>query len=96
MNEDDVVEVEAFYQHKDGGVYFTTDVSSSTVDQSRWVVYLHLFPFEQKTWHRPIAEWTPDRFRKLTPEEADEIMEKDRDAFAAEITARKNTRKGQV
>lgn len=88
------VQMEAFYRHKDGGLYFTVDVSSSTVDQSRWVVYFHVWPFEQKTWHRPIEEWTADRFVRVTPEEAAEIMSKDRDQLAAEITERKKARKG--
>lgn len=87
------VEVETFYQHKDGGLYYTVEVSSSSVDQSRWVVYYHIFPFEQKMWHRPIDEWTPDRFKKVTALEVKEIVSQDQDKFAAQVTENKKARK---
>lgn len=73
------VEMEAFYRHKDGGLYFTVDVSSSTVDQFRWVVYFHVWPFESKTWHRPIEEWTPDRFERVNGTKVKEILSLNRE-----------------
>lgn len=87
------VEVTNVVQHRDGGLYTILYQGTSTVDQSEQVVYIHLFPFEQKVWIRPRSEWTDDRFRLLPPEEARELLKRDPEEFKAEITARKAARK---
>jgi hypothetical protein len=69
-----VVDPLQYYQHQDGGIYQCLYMSNSTVDQSHHVVYLHIYPFEQKVWHRPIEEWTTERFKMITPVQAWEIQ----------------------
>lgn len=87
------IEVDNVVQHRDGGLYSILYRGTSTVDQSEHIVYVHLFPFDQKIWIRPLDEWTEDRFKALTQEEAEALLAKDREAFKAEITANKAARK---
>lgn len=67
--------LDRFYQHKDGGLYRVNEIGMSTVDQSKHVIYTHVYPFERHTWIRPLAEWTDDRFRLLTQPQAEVIMQ---------------------
>jgi hypothetical protein len=72
-----------------------TDIAKSTIDQSKWVVYSHCYPFQYETWIRPYDEWCDGRFRQLEPSEYDElIMSKDRVTFQNEITATGEAAKG--
>lgn len=83
------IDITNVVQHRYGGLCTILHVGTSTVDLSEQVVYVHLFPFEQKVWVRPRSEWTDDRFRLLAPEEARELLTRDREQFKAEITANK-------
>lgn len=56
---------ETYYRHRHGGIYKTICLSKSSVDRSDWVIYRHVYPFEELVWHRPLAEWTSDRFVEL-------------------------------
>lgn len=56
------------FKHTDGGFYQLYYVSASTVDQSLWVVYEHVWPFESKVWHRPLDEWK-SRFTQVQESE---------------------------
>lgn len=87
------VELNTFYQHVDGGLYLTKSISSSTVDQSLWVIYDHVWPFEMKQWHRPIEEWTPERFTKIGYAEATEIALGDKEQAQKLIGERKAARR---
>ena len=89
------VEIDQFYMHRDGGIYVTLHVSSSTVDQSQHVVYRHVFPFEVKIWHRPIEEWDENRFTKITKLKAHTIMTSNNALdYQAVVKANKSARKG--
>lgn len=88
------IQLDNVVQHRDGGLYTVISTGFSTVDQTEHVVYVHLYPFEQQTWIRPIEEFTNDRFRPLTVEEAEPLFNRDRAEFQAEITANKKARKG--
>jgi len=81
-----------FYQHKHGGIY-QVDVPSavSTVDEREYVVYSHVWPFDMKTYIRPIEEWTDGRFRELVPNEVKELFARDKEEFQREILASKNS-----
>jgi hypothetical protein len=70
------------------------DIAKSTIDQSMWVVYTHVFPFEYATWIRPFDEWTDGRFRKITSEEYEELLKCDKIQFQNAITAAKKAAKG--
>ena len=71
------------------------DIAKSTIDQSKWVVYVHVFPFQYETWIRPYDEWADGRFRALAPGEYDEILRtEDRTAFQEKITATRKAAKG--
>lgn len=83
----------SFVRHRDGGIYDVLCTSTSTVDLSEHVVYVHVWPFETKTWHRPLTEWTEDRFTPISSEEVTALMQTDREIVQPEITARKNARK---
>jgi len=84
-----------FYQHRYGGIYSVTiPKSTSTVDKSEWVVYTHIYPFEEEVWHRPYAEWTDGRFRPLEAGEYLELIRKDRKTFQSEINAARKAAKG--
>jgi hypothetical protein len=84
-----------FYQHKDGGFYEVCFLGTNTVDGSEVVIYQHMYPFASGAkFVRPKTEWTPDRFRKVSP--ADyfaALMSGDREKHQAEITAAKRKRK---
>lgn len=84
-----------YYQHRYGGLYQVIDVSTSTVDKSEWVVYKHVFPFERKFWHRPLAEFIDGRFRELTQTEAMDLFKKGTEEFQKEITANKEAAKSK-
>jgi hypothetical protein len=88
-----IPEPSIYYQHRYGGVYQVVSVSTSTVDKSQWVVYRHLWPFEEQEWHRPYEEFVDGRFRELSYVEAMEIGKKDRTKFQLEITANKEAAK---
>lgn len=77
--------VNCYYQHRYGGLYIVTDVATSSVDKSKWVVYNHVYPFEYETWIRPYDEWCDGRFRQLEPSEYSELIKKDRTEFQIEI-----------
>ena len=86
-----------FYQHRYGGIYYLGEdfLSESTVDNTIHVVYNHMFPFEEKIWHRPFDEFADGRFRELTSAEASVIMSKDEEEFKAEISANKAAAKNK-
>ena len=90
-----IYEPDTYYLHKDGGLYFTLEQAKSTVDQADVVVYRHTFPFEPQVWVRPLVEWTADRFTKIPKFQAFDLLTKgDREKAKAEITAKRNARKG--
>jgi len=61
------------------------DVAISTVDNSKWVVYAHAFPFQYEVWIRPYDEWCDGRFREITNQEYNEFLKRDRVEFQLEI-----------
>ena len=88
-------EIGNYYQHRYGGLYLVKDVSTSTVDKTRWVVYEHIYPFDHDTWHRPYEEFSDGRFRSITEQECLEIIEDNpREAFKLQIGNNKATAKG--
>lgn len=89
------IELNQHYRHRDGGLYLALYVGVSTVDKSEHVVYMHVYPFEKKVWIRPLHEWTPDRFEKISQQSLEDIiMNSDREKLKEEITAKRNKRKG--
>lgn len=79
-----------FYQHRYGGIYRVVEpLTLNTIDKSEWVVYQHIYPFEEQIWCRPKKEWEDGRFKSLTPSELREQCNKDRDMFQKEIAANK-------
>lgn len=82
------------FLHRYGGIYIVATVATRTTDLTEEVVYQHWWPFENKTWLRPIGEWTPERFTPLTVDEAAEIMDRETvEAARARITAAKAAKK---
>ncbi len=87
--------INRYYQHRYGGIYCVSDIATSTVDQSKWVVYNHVYPFEYATWVRPYNEWCDGRFSILAEGEYNEILNlKSREDFQIEITAARKAAKG--
>ena len=86
--------VNVYYQHRYGGLYIVSDVATSTVDKSRWVVYEHVYPFEYQTWIRPYDEWCDGRFRQITMAEYNEFLKRDRIEFQLEIGKARAASKG--
>jgi hypothetical protein len=87
-----------YYQHRYGGLYQTQRfvASKSTVDKSEWISYLHIWPFEQVVWHRPLAEFIDGRFTELSEKEVLALMRSKSDEEAQkEITATRNAAKSQ-
>lgn len=83
------------YLHQDGGLYYVIGIGKSSVDVSTHVIYEHMFPFEQTTWLRPLAEWTPARFKLLTEDEAVDFMDNlpDRAEYQEKVTKAKAVRR---
>lgn len=83
----------AFYQHRYGGVY-QIDVPSSfdTDTGEEYVVYTHVYPFEVKTYHRKMSEFTDGRFRELAPNDVKELFSRDKESFQKEIIRAKQTK----
>lgn len=71
-----------------------SDVATSTVDKTRWVVYEHVYPFDYQCWIRPYNEWCDGRFREITKVEFDEFVKKDRIEFQLEIGKARAAAKG--
>lgn len=87
---DMVPKVDQYYMHKHGGLYRVVTTGYSTVDTKEMVVYDHLYPFERKTWIRPMSEWTEDRFKLVTYEYVIHIMQStERHQMQLDITMRK-------
>lgn len=82
------------FQHTDGGFYERKGLSTSTVDQSTWVVYEHVWPFEVKLWHRPLAEWE-SRFTPVSSDVVVASMARDRALVQAEIIHKRRVRKAK-
>lgn len=79
-----------FYQHRYGGIYSVDKVKAkSSADKSEWVVYTHIWPFEEEVWIRPYSEWIDGRFRLLEQNEYLDLIRRDREEFQREITANK-------
>lgn len=88
------VHIGRYYQHRYGGIYHVSDISFSTVDQSKWVVYAHVFPFEYKVWHRPYDEFIDGRFRLMERDEYSKVLETtNRTEFQKVVTACKEAAK---
>lgn len=83
-----------FFQHTDGGFYRFSTISKSTVDQSEWVIYEHVWPFEAQTWHRPLEEWA-SRFTPVDLRVISEASMKDRVLAQAEILHKRQIRKAK-
>jgi hypothetical protein len=84
-----------YYQHRYGGIY-TVEVSKakSVVDNTLWVVYNHVYPFETQAWIRPYNEWCEEgRFREISGDELYNVFQKDRKQFQEEIIAEKEASK---
>lgn len=89
-------ESNTYYQHRYGGLYQTQRfvVSKSTVDQSEWITYMHVWPFEVAMWHRPIEEFIDGRFTKITNRDAlDIIRSMSEEEFQLKIIANKEASK---
>lgn len=86
-----------YYQHSYGGLYqrISGNLAESTVDNVQHVIYIHIYPFEQKIWLRPATEWNDGRFTELTASEVDAILIKDREELKAEIATNKATAKNK-
>ena len=77
-----------YYRHRYGGIYSVQIAKAiSTVDRSLWVVYNHVYPFEQQTWIRPYDEWCEDgKFTEITDStELSNIFRRNREEFQKEI-----------
>lgn len=87
-----------FYQHKYGGIYQCKhSCVLSTVDQTEWIVYTHVWPFDVITWIRPKTQWEEEgRFREVAGTELMELFARDREMFQNEIFETKRLAKGQV
>lgn len=80
-----------YYQHRYGGVYVILGVSTSTVDKSSWVVYEHIYPFENALWHRPYEEFIDGRFHHISNiEYIDIINHTNRQEFQNKIEEEKS------
>jgi hypothetical protein len=87
--------VNKYYQHRYGGLYRVTDISTSTVDRTRWVIYVHCYPFELVTWHRPYDEFTDGRFTELSDGEYSKLLLRNKETLQATITAAKQASKSK-
>lgn len=85
--------LQQYYRHVDGGLYFVTGISKSTVDLSEHVSYVHVYPFDMDLWHRPIDEWTTERFTLIDHVEAGTMLKSDRDLMRATISENKARRR---
>ena len=85
--------ISGFFQHTDGGFYRVKELSTSTVDQSTWVIYEHVWPFEIRTWNRPLAEWE-SRFTQVNAGVMlQAINDGNREAAQKEISRKRALRK---
>lgn len=83
------------FQHKDGGIYRFEQVVRYSDRPTNGVMYVHVWPFEQGVWVRPIEEWTEDRFVPITPTAATLFIgSMARDDAQAFVKANKTARKG--
>ena len=83
--------VDQYVEHKHGGLYRVLACGTYTTDKAELVVYDHIYPFEQKTWIRPLSEWTPDRFRNVTYEYVIHVMRsRERHQLQLDIMTRKS------
>lgn len=85
------------YKHQDGGFYVVQSIALSADDKSEWVVYAHVFPFEQRTWIRRLEEWTYERFQPVTNREmADVMIGTTPEQYQATVAANKAARRAAV
>lgn len=82
-----------FYLHQDGGIYELIGSGIHSEDGTTLCVYLHVWPFEQGLWLRPVEMWTPARFAPLSADEAKKRMEVLREQARAEISLKRGLRK---
>lgn len=82
-------EVNCYYQHRYGGLYRVQDIATSTVDNTAWVVYMHVYPFEFKTFIRPYDEWVDGRFKKISNIEYSQMLQKNMLDFRKEVEKNK-------
>jgi len=83
-----------YYQHRYGGLYKVIGTSTSTVDKSKWVVYVHCYPFEYQIWHRPYDEFVDGRFTVIDNNKYVSLISKDQRQFQEEINAARDLVKG--
>lgn len=79
-----------FYRHRYGGIYkIEHAISMNVEDQSEWVVYTHVWPFDMKTYHRRVSEFIDGRFKEIDALEYQIMISKDQREAQAEITSAK-------
>ncbi len=85
--------INEIYQHRYGGIYVVANIATHTTTKEQLVIYMHVYPFDESTFARPIEEWTDDRFRQISHDEFDKLMCRDRTEFQIEITTAKAVNK---
>lgn len=83
------------YRHTDGGYYRVTGMARDSRDTEPVVLYDHVWPFEARTWTRPLHEWA-SRFTPVPAAELAQVQQGDRAALQARIRAARAARKGQA
>lgn len=84
----------SYYRHQDGGYYLVLNIARSSEDQSEQVVYLHIWPFDQGVWVRPLKEWA-SRFTEVTEAECALALGGDRATAQERVTLAKATRRSR-
>lgn len=85
----------SYYLHVDGGVYLVTGFGYLTSTGENAVIYAHQWPFEMKSWIRPISEWTAERFQRICQTEMREIMDEDRGRAQIRVSKARTERKAR-
>lgn len=80
------------WRHVDGGYYRLLGVATDTDTLEKRVVYEHLWPFEQKLWVRPLAQWE-ERFKRVGLAEVLQARAGDREQAQQNVQRAKQLRR---
>ena len=82
-----------FFRHKYGGLYRLESLAKDSATGDDFVIYDHVFPFDEERWVRPKAEFFDGRFTMVTVAEVTKIMQQDPLLMAASIREAKASAK---
>ena len=74
-----------FYQHYHGGIYQLLGEVKNANDGEWMALYIHIYPFESSGYVRPLKEFSKEKYKLLSNEEFEKILNTPKEVLIQEI-----------